>query len=256
MMEEKLQKQLRENYLTKMETLFEDVKKACQEVYQAVRFGMDENFYHYAGRGAGGDLSSNIDLFAEKIFIKYLAKYGKIISEEAGEIGEGEFTLIIDPIDGSDNLLSRFPYFGSSIALMKDGKTLFSFIVNYASGEFFVRDGSFYKKGSLLYEKLKDVQPNYHARVGLFEKAYANPNIVQGLKFAGLKFRSPGAVALSLAYARYVKFVIFIGEIRPYDVVAGLHQCEGLYTYKNDTIIVVSKEQEIFDKIYEIVIKD
>ncbi len=239
-----------------MEELFADVKKACLQIYEVVRFGMDERLYAYAGRGAGGDLSSNIDLFAEEIFIKHLAHYGRLLSEEAGEIGSGELTLIIDPIDGSDNLLSRFPYFGSSIAVKRGEETLFSFIVNYATAEFFVKWNGGYKKGSLLGEDMKDVRSNYHARVGIFEKAYANPQIVHALKTIGLKFRSPGAVALSLAYAHYVKFVIFIGEIRPYDVEAGLHQCEGLHLYKNDTIIVVSKEREIFERIYDIVVKD
>ncbi len=239
-----------------MEELFWDVKAASCQIFEKIRKGLDESFYRYDGRGAGGDLSSKIDLFAEEIFIAKLQKYGKIVSEEAGEVGEGERVLIIDPIDGSDNLLSTFPYYGSSIALQQQGKTLFSFIVNYATAEFFVRWDGFYKKGSLLHNRLKDIRVNYNAKVGIFEKAYANAEVVAKLKDVGLKFRSPGAVALSLAYARYVKFVIFIGKIRDYDVAAGLHQAQGLYCYVDKSAIVLSKEQEVFDKICEIVQKD
>ncbi len=239
-----------------MEELFKDVKAASCQIFEKIRKGLDESFYLYDGRGAGGDPSSRIDLFAEDIFIEKLQKYGKIVSEEAGEVGEGERVLIVDPIDGSDNLLSTFPYFGSSIALKEREKTLFSFVVNYATGDFFVKWDGFYKKGSLFHDRLKNIRVNYHAKVGIFEKAYANADVVAHLKEAGLKFRSPGAVALSLAYARYVKFVIFIGEIRDYDVAAGLHQAQGLYCYQDSNTIVLSKEQEVFDKICEIVQKD
>ena len=239
-----------------MEKLFLDVKAASYKIFEKIHKGLDESFYMYAGRGAGGDLSSKIDLFAEEIFIAKLQKYGKIISEEAGEVGEGERIIIIDPIDGSDNLLSRFPYFGSSIALKEADRTIFSFIVNYATAEFFVKWEGFYKKGSLLHDRLKDIRVNYNAKVGIFEKAYANANVVAKLKKADLKFRSPGAVALSLAYARYVKFVIFIGKIRDYDVAAGLHQAQGLFCYQDSNTIILSKEQEVFDKICEIVQKD
>ena len=216
---------------------------------------MKKSFYSYEGQGAGGDLSSKIDLFAEKIFMDRLRKYGCINSEESGIVGAGERTIILDPIDGSDNLLSSFPYYGASIAL-KDSKTLFSCIVNFANGDFFVKWDSLYKKGSLLDDRLEDVQPNPYSKIGIFEKAYANPLIVKKLQEHKLKFRSPGAVALSLAYARYVRYVLFIGKLRPYDIEAGLHQCEGLFLYLDESTILVSKERQIFDMIQDILIKE
>ena len=238
-----------------MEEFFKDLKACCQEIYHTIHYGMQKSFYSYEGQGAGGDLSSKIDLFAEKIFIDRLSKYGRINSEESGIVGEGERTIILDPIDGSDNLLFSFPYYGASIAL-KESKTIFSCIVNFANADFFVKWGSMYKKGSLLHDHLEDVVQNPFSKVGIFEKAYANPQIVQKLQESRLKFRSPGAVALSLAYARYVRYVLFVGRLRPYDIEAGLHQCEGLYLYQDDSTILVSKERQIFDMIKDIVTKD
>ncbi len=238
-----------------METIFNDLKSAAKKIYDLIHLPMDESYYQYSGVGAGGDRSSKIDLVAEKIFCEAIAKYGKVISEESGEVGSGAYTFILDPIDGSDNLLSRFPYFGASVALQKENKTILSFIVNFANADFFIKYDGFYKKGSLLHEHLKDVRPNYHAKVGIFEKAYANPSIVQALKERGFKFRSPGAVALSLAYARYVNFVLFVGELRSYDVEAGLHQCQGLYLYRKEDKILVAKSKEIFDNIKELISK-
>ncbi len=238
-----------------MEEFFKDLKSCCHEIYRTIHHGMKESFYSYEGQGAGGDLSSKIDLFAEKIFIEKLSKYGRINSEESGVVGEGERTIILDPIDGSDNLLSSFPYYGASIAL-KEKRVLFSCIVNFANADFFVKWGSLYKKGSLLHEELQDVVPNPFSKVGIFEKAYANPQIVKKLQERRLKFRSPGAVALSLAYARYVRYVLFVGQLRPYDIEAGLHQCEGLHLYMDESAIVVSKERQIFDMIKDIVTKE
>ncbi|MRI83600.1 MAG: inositol monophosphatase [Nitratiruptor sp.] len=217
---------------------------------------MEESYYRYEGVGAGGDRSSRIDLVAEEIFSKRLAPYGQIVSEERGSFGSGPYRIILDPIDGSDNLLSRFPYYGSSVAVMEDGQVVLSFIVNLANGEFFVKYGSLYQKGSLWHHRLKEVRTNLHARVGLFEKAYANPAIVQGLKDAGLKFRSPGAVALSLAYARYVRFVLFVGELREYDIRAGLHQCEGLHIHQESNAILVAKDPGLFHTIREILLRE
>lgn len=78
-------------------------------------------------RGAGGDISMNIDLLAEDVIINSLEK-GSInlllISEEFGEkyIGDEEKAkvnqnvLIVDPIDGSNNAVRGVPYCSVSIA--------------------------------------------------------------------------------------------------------------------------------------------
>ncbi len=234
-----------------MREIFEDVLRASKEISSLIHTGWNANMSRYYGVGEGGDRSSGIDLEAEKIYAKHLLRHGSIYSEESGKMGEGAKVFILDPIDGSDNLLSSFPYYGSSVALREGGETVFSFIVNYASGDFFVKWPSFYKRGSLYHERLEDVVCNGQSRIGLFEKAYAYPDIVAKLKEEGLKFRSPGAVALSLGYARYVQFVIFKGRMRSFDLEAGLHQCQGLSVYKDGHSIIVAKRREVFDRLLQ-----
>ena len=239
-----------------MESFLKDLKLSLKEIYATVRYDMIAEYYEYQGRGAGGDLSSTIDLLAEKIYVRNLSKYGKIISEESGEIGEGRWTMVIDPIDGSDNLLSAFPYYGTSIAVLEDSKPIFSCIANFANGDMFIKYDNVYQKGYIFNDKIEPITYNPFSKVGIFEKAYANPHIVSALKQEGLKFRSPGAVALSLAYAHSVQYVLFVGEIREYDVAAGLHQCSDCFLYRDENHIIVSKEEAIFDKIKKIVLKD
>ena len=87
-----------------------------------------------AQRGAGGDISMQIDLIAEKIVINTLENEKAnllLISEELGEkyIGNEEKAiksqnvLIIDPVDGSNNAVRGIPYCSISIAYAR-GKSI------------------------------------------------------------------------------------------------------------------------------------
>ena len=78
-------------------------------------------------RGAGGDISMQIDLLAEQIVINTLESENidiLMISEEIGEkyIGnknkaiKNQNVLIIDPVDGSNNAVRGIPYCSVSIA--------------------------------------------------------------------------------------------------------------------------------------------
>jgi fructose-1,6-bisphosphatase/inositol monophosphatase family enzyme len=80
-----------------------------------------------AQRGAGGDISMQIDLIAENVVINTLENEKVnllLISEELGEeyIGNKEKAiksqnvLIIDPVDGSNNAVRGIPYCSISIA--------------------------------------------------------------------------------------------------------------------------------------------
>jgi len=104
------------------------LKKICNRVYDVVNplIGTKEGAKKFK-RGAGGDLSMEIDLVAENIIIDILKQANinsLFISEELGEkyIGEEEKAksnqnvLIVDPIDGSNNAARGVPYCSVSIA--------------------------------------------------------------------------------------------------------------------------------------------
>ena len=201
-------------------------------------------------KGAGGDISITYDLLAEAVFVKHLSSFGQIHSEEGGVLGQGEKLIILDPIDGSDNLKSNFPYYGASVALQKDEKTVAAFVCNFANGDCFIKDAQGLVKRSLFDASLySPIKINTNAKIGLFEKAAEDPQMAAKLFSSSLKFRSPGAVALSLAYAHEVRFVIFKGKSRSYDVAAGLFLCEDLYCYLSEEYLVVSHNKDEFAKI-------
>jgi myo-inositol-1(or 4)-monophosphatase len=80
-----------------------------------------------------------MDLIAENIFIKHLEKLGNIYSEECGLLNTNkEYTFIIDPLDGSNNFYSNLPYYGTSVAIQKDGITVAGFVTNLISCNYYI----------------------------------------------------------------------------------------------------------------------
>ncbi|MEA3372474.1 MAG: inositol monophosphatase family protein [Campylobacterota bacterium] len=221
---------------------------ACKKVAESIDSNKELSAYLPQEIGAGGDISIGFDMMAEAIFIEHLSSFGTISSEESGLIGSSSDCLIIlDPVDGSDNLKSKFPYYGASIALQEAGVTVVGIVCNFANGDCFVRNQNEYYKSSIFDTASHEtVKSHTYGRVGLFEKAHEHPDMIQVLMEHGLKFRSPGAVALSLAYAHYVKYVLFFGTMRSYDLEAGLFLCQELYCYQDDEILIISKEEETY----------
>ncbi|MEA2112128.1 MAG: inositol monophosphatase family protein [Campylobacterota bacterium] len=222
---------------------------ALVEINSTIDFKNIELFAH-SSIGAGGDISSGFDLMAESIFVSHLSSFGKIISEENGVIGSGQDVIILDPIDGSDNIASIFPYYGASIALQRLGCTIAAVICNFATKECFVRFSSnFYQTFLHDFTCKNTIKLHSFSKVGIFEKSHENLDFAKNLINEGLKFRSPGAVALSLAYAHYVNYVLFLGTIRNYDVEAGLYLCKDLHCYRADEVLLISKDRDIFETI-------
>jgi len=111
-----------------MELSIDLLKKIAINVYNAIHpiLGTKKSA-EKSQRGAGGDISMQIDLIAENIVIDTLKNENVnllLISEEIGEkyIGNKEKAiksqnvLIIDPVDGSNNAVRGIPYCSISIA--------------------------------------------------------------------------------------------------------------------------------------------
>ena len=230
---------------------------ACQEIDALIREG-HTTLYTLHEKGFGGDISNGVDLKAEAIAYKHLSPFGSIFSEESGWMNpKSSITIYLDPIDGSDNFISKLPYYGLSIARVCEDKTTEALVCNLANGEVFVRTQEEYYTLSLhAPEKKMDVITNLSAKVGLFEKAPEHPELVRKLMAEKLKFRSPGALALSLAYAPYVKYVLFLGTMRPYDIQAGLYLSRHLYVFSDERYILISADKELFEQIRLIVEKE
>ena len=220
--------------------------------------GLDVSHHQSFEVGAGGDRSAGIDLEAEQIFIKHLLPFGEIFSEESGVIENpsSSVRIVLDPIDGSDNLLSHLPYYGTSIAYFENEICTKAMITNLANGDVFIKDENGLRQGKIGKNKFSLVTNNSFSKVGIFERSYCSYIAHEKLQSAHIKYRSPGAFALSLAYAHDVSFVLYEGAMRSYDVEAGLFMCEDLHSFYEGNIFLVSKDKEIFDKIKSLFISN
>ncbi len=233
--------------------------KACieanEEIAKAIEKGFDASWFEKTVVGAGGDVSSKLDLMAEAIFVKHLGSFGQIESEESGIIGTGADRIIIDPIDGSSNALSLFPFYGTSVAKINaDGILDAAIVCNLANADIFsTTEADSVQQGKLFSPSWHAPHTSPNAEVGLFEKAYANPKLVARLDEEKLKFRAPGAIALSLAYARSVNYVLYVGKFRIYDFAAGLALCKGLEVIVEEDYVIVSKDKNTALKIENLI---
>lgn len=225
------------------------ILQASAVIHKELKTG-GERFLEPYGVGAGGDIGIIADKRAEEIFVDFLKPFGEIISEESGVIkGESrENIFCLDPLDGSNNYACSFPYYGASIH--SKGKENLAVVVNFCNLEVIYRDCKGVFIGDLNTQDFKPfVNSPQSTKIGIFEGAYQNAKEVEKFFSLGLKFRSPGALALSLANARRVNFVFFKGEIRDYDILAGLAISQDLYHFQDKNLLLISQHKNVFDKI-------
>jgi myo-inositol-1(or 4)-monophosphatase len=96
------------------------LKAAASEVFKETRnlIGRPESAMTF-GRGAGGDLSSKIDLVAENAVLNTIGKLEfrpTVIGEECGTIKGGDGYLVMDAVDGTTNATRGIPFCCCSLA--------------------------------------------------------------------------------------------------------------------------------------------
>jgi myo-inositol-1(or 4)-monophosphatase len=114
------------------------------------------------GQGMGGDVTAAIDEATERAVLAYFDRPGvRIVSEEIGIKGEGAVTVLVDPIDGSQNAERAIPYFALSVAVA-EGDTIddvvFGYVYDFGANEEWtaVRGGGAFLDGEPLTGRPKD----------------------------------------------------------------------------------------------------
>jgi myo-inositol-1(or 4)-monophosphatase len=114
------------------------------------------------GRGKGGDITAALDKAAEDVVLAHFDLPGlRIVSEEIGIRGEGPLTVVVDPIDGSQNAERAIPYFAVSVAVA-EGETMddvvFGFVHDFGADEEWTatRGGGAFLNGKPLTGRPKD----------------------------------------------------------------------------------------------------
>ncbi len=129
-------------------------------------------------------------------------------------------------------------------------------IANLANGTVIVKNAQKQCCSPLNQIRFKDIVRNGSSKVGIFERAYLSNIYADRLKAAKIKYRVPGAVALSLSLSHEVSFVILEGRLRVFDVKAGLYMCEGLYQHKTNDLTIICHQENILNRLKQILLED
>ncbi|TLZ58410.1 MAG: hypothetical protein E6K17_00940 [Methanobacteriota archaeon] len=220
-----------------VKAILEGVADAIQAAVHRFKGDLGE----VVGRGATGANTQRIDLVAEQAAFAYLKDRGRpytVVSEEAGRVeGEGDWTLVLDPVDGTHNAVRGFPAYAVSIAAVpRAPRGKVERLRDVTAG--LVRDlvtGHTYfagaGKGAFLNDRPIQVRKPFAPRDTVFdvylgEKAHADSLLVAN---AARRVRNLGAASLDLCLVAkgatdlYYLHSTEVGhELRAMDVAAGI----------------------------------
>src|SRR5262245_6501387 len=177
------------------------------------------------GEGEGGDDTTAVDAAAEKVILgRFRGEDVRIVSEEVGIEGDGRWTVVIDPIDGSLNAKRGIPFFSISIAIA-DGDTMgdvmFGYVYDFGSREEWTaaRDARALLDGKPIVERwLNDLElVSFEATT----TAYVSENAA---RFDGVAYRLRimGSLAITLCHlaAGRLYCVVSLKPARSVDIAA------------------------------------
>jgi fructose-1,6-bisphosphatase/inositol monophosphatase family enzyme len=143
--------------------------KTTDKIYRKVRRAYSTEFHKFGTNidiGADGTLTKYVDKLAEDVAIKFIEKADidvNILSEEAGFLDfDGEYTFVLDPVDGTRNAYRGIPFYSVSLGV---GKSMLSdveygIVKNIPTGEVFFAEKGY---GAFLNKKRIGV-PNVPAK--------------------------------------------------------------------------------------------
>lgn len=260
--------------------VIEILKEASKRVFENVKDlpGTNDAAGDY-GRGAGGDISRNIDIVAEKTVLDFLKEVSFeciVLGEECGHVelsSNPKGYVIMDAIDGSANAVRGVPFFCCSLAFATENKISSitdGVVTDLSSGEqYWASKG----KGSFLNEQKIHVHENepIYRIVGI-NLSGATPDQVKKLQPV-LKShnhtRHFGANALEMALFAKGLIDIFIdirGKIRVQDMAAGyllikeagglilddkLEPLDGDLSYQTRLSFIAAANKKILNDVFQ-----
>ena len=258
--------------------VIEILREASNRIYENVKdLAGTENAAGDFGVGAGGDVSRNIDIIAEKTVLDYLREINfecVVLGEECGRVelsNNPKGFIIMDAIDGSANAVRGVPFFCSSLAFAVENKlssVTDGVITNLANGEMYWASkdkGSFFNNKQI---KVHSKDPIYKI-IGI-NTSGASVDLMHRLDPIFEKhnhIRHFGANALEMALFARGLIDIFIdlrNKIRIQDIAAGylivkesggllldanLQPLDADLSYETRISFVAAANQEILDEI-------
>ncbi len=136
-------------------------REVAEEVRKAVvKIAGTKESREVVGMGKDGTPTKRIDKVAEDVAISILRRYDvRIVSEEAGVVGEGEIYVALDPIDGTFNATRGIPLYSVTLCFSRGnlGSAFFGYVMNLATGdEYYTLNEKAFKNGERIKVSKKE----------------------------------------------------------------------------------------------------
>lgn len=176
--------------------------KAAQAAYEAVRSLERPQWKVHVGMGADGSPTAMVDKVAEEAIKKVLDSSGaelNFLSEESEFEDRGsEWTIVVDPVDGTHNALVGIPAYAVSLAVCREDLSgaRYAIIKDLVTGWTYEAEKD---KGAWLNGRRIHVSP-YREESSLFILYLGNKAHPKAFKLAGMcrRVRSLGAASLDM----------------------------------------------------------
>lgn len=192
-----------------------DVEKAILPLFGTRKAG------EVIGENASGDTTDYVDRVSEDIVLSRLEPLGvNVISEEIGTIDRGsDYTVLVDPVDGSYNFTAGIPVFAFSFAVFRGDKPVYGAIYEFLPKNFYEAISG---EGAFLNGRRIHVRKPERGKEALsFYTRGRYTGIIQRVK----RVRVLGAIAVELSYLARGSLdgVIDVRNyVRPTDIAAGV----------------------------------
>ncbi|MBN1786395.1 MAG: hypothetical protein JW825_05380 [Candidatus Methanofastidiosa archaeon] len=234
--------------------LSEEIKTAVESCKRA------GNPHQIVAMDPNGGNTYLLDKNAEDAVVTYLKSNDircNLISEEAGKVELGsDFTMILDPVDGSNNAISGLPFYCTSLAIIREDSQ-YGLVRNLVWNEWF--------EGIRGYGSLMNGRPLEYTPHSQMISVYTRKGrYIDELREITNKLRCFGSVALEICYVANGSLLAFVDareKMRATDIAAGrivLESSGGIVTDLNgDPIgmeedhvnVVASADKELHKKI-------
>lgn len=216
-----------------------------------------------------GNFATSADLAIEaelKGALSQLVPGSGFVAEESGETSGGEYSWIIDPIDGTGNYIAGLPY-ASSVALKSEatGKTIMGVVYDCVNGAvFFAADdaGAYVRKADGVEERIVCAEPP-EDREGIaifgvpYDRSKADRVFAMAVRCyeisSDMKRIGPSSLDICLVASGHAD-LYFELDLSEWDIAAGaliLEEAGGSFMRRGDLCAFSSKSHEKLKEIVE-----
>ncbi len=161
----------------------------------------------------------HLDIAADEVALRVLHGAGfQVVSEESGVSGSGEYTVVVDPVDGSTNCDHGVPFYATSLAVLRDGELVAALVMNQVTGSMYEAE-----KGGGAFCDGEAISPSAQRD---FTRAIVSFSGLPQRHLGWAQYRSLGAASLEICLVADGSLDVFsvanASRLSPWDYLGGL----------------------------------